>query len=76
VKLDGNRETVMMRIRNDAIRSNLYSPALLDSYMGLFDEIFTLTDLNAIIQGLPEVSVSTLKASLSLQFKLEFGLLN
>ncbi len=76
VKMEGNRETVINRIWNDAVRSNIYSEALLNTYMSLFDEIYTLTDLVAIIQGLPAESVFTLKSSLALQFQLEFGLLN
>ena len=76
VKMTGDRETVMRRIWSDAVRSNLYSETLLNTYMSLFDQIYTLTDLAAIIQSLPPQSVPILKSSLALQFQLEFGLLN
>lgn len=75
VKIEGNRETVLRRVWNDAVRAN-HSEALLNSYMNLFEDIFTLTDLAAIVRDLPAASVPVIKASLSLQFKLEYGLLN
>jgi hypothetical protein len=76
IKIDGSREDVMKKIYSDAVRSQLYSNDLLNSYMSLFDQVYTLTQLNALVEQMPESSVAQIKATLSLQFQLEYGLLN
>lgn len=76
VKIDGDKETVRSRIRRDAERSGRHTPELLNIYMDLFDEIYTITDLKRIVAGLPATVVERMKSELHLQFKLEYGLLD
>jgi hypothetical protein len=76
VKIDADKADVMARIESDADRSELYSEETVDDYMTLFEEVFTLKDLRAIAGSLAADCLESVKAELSLQFQLEYGLLD
>lgn len=76
IKIEGRRQDILQRIWDDAVRSGQYSDATLRNYMALFDRIYTLTDLYPMVRGIPPASLASIKATLSLQFQLEYGLLN
>lgn len=76
IKIEGRRQDILQRIWDDAVRSGQYSDATLRTYMALFDRIYTLTDLYLMVRGIPPASLASIKATLSLQFQLEYGLLN
>ena len=44
--------------------------------MALFEEIFTLKDLRNVVNDLSEAALDRMKEQLSLQFQLEYGLLD
>lgn len=76
IKTPDTRDNVMDRILNDASRSGQYSPETVRMYMSLFEEVFTLNDLAHIASALPLSALERVKAELSLQFQLEYGLLD
>lgn len=76
VKIEAEGEDVVARIRRDAERSGQYSAETIDMYMSLFEEVFTLKNLQAVATAIPATSLDRIKADLSLQFQLEFGLLD
>lgn len=76
IKIDADGTEVQARIRRDAERSDLYSGETVELYMGLFEEIFTLKDLKAVVENLSTGALDRVKEQLSLQFQLEYGLLD
>ncbi|MEP2533489.1 hypothetical protein [Shimia sp.] len=76
IKVDQPAEKVVARIADSAKRSGKYERGLVDTYMSLFEEVFTLVDLRRIADELPEDSVNRIKEELRLQFQLEYGLLD
>ncbi|HFT8009239.1 TPA: hypothetical protein ACU9T0_001055 [Burkholderia cenocepacia] len=76
IKIEADKSDVIERIRRDAERSGQYSQELLDLYMSLFQEIFTLYELQEMAGRIPATSIQRIKNELSLQFQLEFGLLD
>jgi hypothetical protein len=76
IKVDADKEDVKARIRRDAERSEQYSEETISLYMGLFEEIFTLKDLQRVAENLPATALERVKEELTLQFQLEYGLLD
>lgn len=76
IKVYGAGDEVKQRIQQDAVRSGLYSPAMISVYMSLFEEVITLDDLQGAASRIPDSALDRVKAQLSLQFKLEYGLLD
>lgn len=76
IKVDAKKEDVMARIRRDAERSGQYSEDTILMYMDLFEEVFTLKDLQEVAAGLSVATLTRIKSALSLQFQLEYGLLD
>lgn len=65
-------------IRRDALKSERYSAKQVDIFMGLFEEMITLTKLRQLLAEISwdQKSVARVKAELTLQFRLEYGLLD
>lgn len=76
IKVDTEHQEVISRIRRDASRSGQYSDETIDMYMSLFDEVFTLKDLRHVAGNISATAVDRVKNQLSLQFQLEYGLLD
>jgi hypothetical protein len=78
VKVEAEAIDAEATIRADALRSGRYTAEHVDAFMALFDEVFTLPDLRRILSDLPRdpSSVRRMKEELSLQFRLEYGLLD
>jgi hypothetical protein len=78
VKFEAPAEEALKVIRDAANKSGRYTGAEVNSYIELFEEVFTLPDLRRLLAALPGdgASVSRMKAELTLQFKLEYGLLD
>jgi len=76
IKVDMNARDVLVQIRSDAVRSGKYTVEQINLYMSLFEEIFTLPDLRAILKTIGKDSIAGIKSALSLQFQLEYGLLD
>ena len=78
VKVEMDAHAAESLIRRDASRSGHYSEAQIDLYMDLFEEVYTLPDLRRILNALPgdAASVARMKDELTLQFRLEYGLLD
>lgn len=78
VKVEMEAHAAKAVIRRDASRSGHYSEAQIDLYMRLFEEVYTLPDLRRILGALPgdAASVARMKDELTLQFRLEYGLLD
>ncbi|MFV3403041.1 hypothetical protein ACNFIC_03670 [Pseudomonas sp. NY15463] len=75
IKVNTEKETVMSRIYHDALHSGQYNVDTVLMYMDLFEEIFTLRDLQAVAAGLSVATLERIKHELALQFQLEYGLL-
>lgn len=76
IKVDADSDDVKARIRRDAERSGQYDEEMVKAYMGLFEEIFTLKDLKVVVESLSTEALDRIKEQLSLQFQLEYGLLD
>lgn len=76
IKVDADKTDVKSRIRRDAERSDQYGEETIALYMTLFEEIFTLKDLREVVENLPATALDRVKEQLSLQFQLEYGLLD
>lgn len=78
VKVETSSDTARKQIRRAASASGRYSAEQIDLYMGLFDEVLTLPDLRRLLNDLPkdEAALDRVKAELTLQFSLEYGLLD
>lgn len=76
IKARGERDAIKQRIETDAIRSGRYNKEIIQIYMSLFEEIFTLNDLEAIAERISQKSIEQIKNQLKLQFQLEYGLLD
>jgi len=76
IKIEGENDLVKARIRADAERSGRFTQERLDMYMGLFDEVYTLSDLQQFRALIQPASVERIKNDLRLQFQLEYGLLD
>lgn len=76
IKVDADKSDVKARIRRDALRSEQYDEEAVELYMALFEEIFTLRDLRDVVNDLSEAALDRMKEQLSLQFQLEYGLLD
>lgn len=76
IKVDADKADVTARIRRDALRSGQYDEETVELYMALFEEIFTLKDLRDVVDDLSEAALDRIKEQLSLQFQLEYGLLD
>src|SRR5690606_4891784 len=76
IKVETDKEDVKARIARDAERSDQYSDETIALYMNLFEEIFTLKDLRQVAENLPATALDRVKSELSLQFQLEYGLLD
>ena len=76
IKTDLTSEEVRKRIKEDAVQQ--YSSQQVETYMELFDEIYTLNQLRSILEEIKMSthSVSTLKEIVVRCFKLEYGLLD
>lgn len=76
IKTDLTSEEVRKRIKKDAVQQ--YSTEQVETYMKLFDEIYTLNQLGSILEEvkMSTHSVSTLKEIVVQCFKLEYGLLD
>lgn len=75
VKIEADSLEVRKRIESDATRGGV-SPHTLEMYMSLFEEIITLGDLRKMSSNFSQESVSSITSELSIQFKLEYGLLD
>lgn len=64
IKVDADKDEVATRIRKDAHRSGQYSHETIELYMGLFEEIFTLEDLQRAAAGIPPAALDRLKKEL------------
>jgi hypothetical protein len=76
VKVEGTKESVKSRIQHDAENSQRYTRHTIEMYMDLFDEVYTLTDLQNLRNQMEASSVDRIKSELILQFQLEYGLLD
>lgn len=76
IKVIGTADEVKQRIYDDAARSGQVSPHTLAAYMALFEEVITLNHLQYVASGIPEAALARVKEQLTLQFKLEYGLLD
>ena len=76
IKTEIGSKDVLLKIERDARSSNGFSAELLDRYMGLFEEVFTLKDLREIARELSPIAMERIKINKELQFKLEYGLLD
>ena len=76
IKVDADKSDVKSRILRDAERSDQYSAEAISMYMALFEQIYTLKDLREVAENLPETALDRVKEQLSLQFQLEYGLLD
>ena len=78
IKTDMEKSIVLRLIYKKAKQSGRYSDELLDIYMPLFEEIFTLPDIRRIVEGLhaDADTLARMKTELRLQFQLEYGLLD
>ncbi|WP_447905672.1 hypothetical protein [Stenotrophomonas sepilia] len=76
IKVDADKVDVKARIRRDAERSDQYSEETIALYMTLFEEVYTLKDLREVVEHLPIEALGRVKEQLSLQFQLEYGLLD
>lgn len=76
IKIETDKADVKARIAHDAERSDQYSAETIALYMTLFEEIFTLKDLRNVAEKLQATALDRLKSGLSLQFQLEYGLLD
>lgn len=76
VKVSETAIDVRHRIQRDAERSGLYQPEVVRGYMSLFEQIYTLVDLEAIAASVEATAIDRIKSELLLQFKLEYGLLD
>jgi hypothetical protein len=76
IKTDLTPEEVINQIKRDALQQ--YSTQQVETYMELFDEIYTLNELRSILEEvkMSAHSVSTLKEIVVRCFKLEYGLLD
>jgi hypothetical protein len=76
IKTDLTPEEVINQIKRDALQQ--YSTQQVETYMELFDEIYTLNELRSILEEvkMSTHSVSTLKEIVVRCFKLEYGLLD
>lgn len=76
IKVYGASAEIMDKIQQDAARSGLYSPERISLYMSLFEKVITLTDLQCVAARISTAAIDRVKAQLSLQFQLEYGLLD
>lgn len=76
IKVEKEKSLVKTKIISDAERSNQYSNKKISLYKALFEEIFTIQDLRQISHKLQMTAVDRVKSELSLQFQLEYGLLD
>ncbi|CAA7614998.1 Putative type II restriction endonuclease (fragment) [Magnetospirillum sp. UT-4] len=76
IKIDQTKEDAITRIKSDAEKSNRFAAGKLESYMSLFENVYTLRDLREVAHKIPETALERIKSKLTLQFKLEFGLLD
>ena len=76
IKTNLTPEEVRKQIKKDALQQ--YSNNQVETYMKLFDEIYTLNELRSILEEVKASthSVSTLKEIVVRCFKLEYGLLD
>jgi hypothetical protein len=76
IKIEKDALYVKNRIKSDALNSRQYDIITINIYMNLFQEIITLENLRYIARNISELSIDRIKNDLSLQFQLEYGLLD
>ncbi|MFT9441979.1 MAG: hypothetical protein ABF593_09490 [Acetobacter papayae] len=75
IKTENNASHVKDFIKKEALRSG-YDNFTVANYMKLFEEIITLENLRHFIRFISDLSIERIKIDLSLQFQLEYGLLD
>lgn len=76
IKVNADQGAIAFRIRSDAKSSGRYSDEAINLYMSLFEEIFTLRELQKVAADIRADALERVKNELALQFKLEYGLLD
>ncbi|MBA4781329.1 hypothetical protein [Blastomonas sp.] len=76
VKTELSPSEALTKIKADAVKSGKFAQKDIEIYISLFEEIITLTKLRALLENVPAANYASIKAELTLQFQLEYGLLD
>lgn len=76
IKSELSPDAALKKIAADAERAGKIQKVHIETYLALFEEVFTLPTLRAILDEIADAAYESMKADLILQIKLEYGLLD